>query len=104
MSPISKNSPNNKKKGKRLSKMSEYNNTQQSILKTNNNEDAMSIFSNSIADIKSHSGIRGHSMPTKRANKNISNLYLPNKSIIKSHDKIMIELQKIFGEKEKKCF
>jgi hypothetical protein len=99
MSPINKNSPNNKKKGKRLSKMSEYNISQQSILNTNNNEDAMSIFSSSRADIKSHSGIRGHSMPNKRANKNISNLHFPNKSIIKSHDKIMIELQKLFGEK-----
>ena len=96
MSPINKHSPNNKKKGKRLSKMSEYNISQQSILNTNNNEDAMSIFSSSRAD---NSGIRGHSMPTKRANKNISNLHFPNKSIIKSHDKIMTELQKIFGEK-----
>ena len=99
MSPINKNSEINTNKGKRLTKMSEYNNTQQSILKTNNNEDAMSIFSSSRIDIKSHSVIRGHSMPTKRPNKNSSNLHLPNKSIIKNHDKIMIELQKLFGEK-----
>lgn len=102
MSPINKNSGNNSQKGKRLSKLSkmnEYNNSQQSILKTNNNEDAMSIFSCSRVDIKSHSVIRGHSMPTKRSKKNSSNLHLPNKSIIKSHDKIMIELQKLFGEK-----
>ena len=102
MSPINKNNAINKKKGKRLSKvskMNEFNNTQQSILKTNNNEDAMSIFSSSRVDIKSHCAIRGNSMPTKRSNKNNSNLHLPNKSIIKSHDKIMIELQKLFGEK-----
>ena len=102
MSPINKNNAINKKKGKRLSKvskMNELNNTQQSILKTNNNEDAMSIFSSSRVDIKSHCAIRGNSMPTKRSNKNNSNLHLPNKSIIKSHDKIMIELQKLFGEK-----
>jgi len=102
MSPINKNNAINKKKGKRLSKvskMNEFNNTQQSILKTNNNEDAMSIFSSSRVDVKSHCAIRGNSMPTKRPNKNSSNLHLPNKSIIKSHDKIMIELQKLFGEK-----
>jgi hypothetical protein len=99
MSPINKNSAINKKKGKILSKMSEYNNTQQNILKANNNEDAMSIFSSSRVDIKSPSAIRGHSMPNKRSNKNNSNLHLPNKSLIKSHDKIMIELQKLFGEK-----
>ena len=102
MSPINKNSGNNSKKEKRLSKiskMNEYNNSQQSILKTNNNEDTMSIFSCSRIDVKSHSVIRGHSMPTKRSKKYSSNLHLPNKSIIKSHDKIMIELQKLFGEK-----
>lgn len=99
MSPINKNSAIDKKRGKRLSKMSEYNHTQQSILKTNNNDDDISIFSSSRADIKSHSVIRGHSMPTKRSNKNSSNLRLPNKSVIKNHDKILIELQKLFGEK-----
>ena len=99
MSPINKNSAIDKKRGKRLSKMSEYNHTQQSILKTNNNNDDISIFSSSRADIKSHSVIRGHSMPTKRSNKNSSNLRLPNKSVIKNHDKILIELQKLFGEK-----
>ena len=42
---------------------------------------------------------RGRSMPSKRTNRSQSSLRLPNKSIIKNQDKLMIELQKLFGEK-----
>ena len=38
-------------------------------------------------------------MPTMRSNKSLSNLRFPNKSIIKNQDKVMIELQKLFGDK-----
>ena len=57
-----------------------------------NNCDTLSLASNSR--LETRSCIRGSSMPSKR-----SNLRLPNKSIIKNQDKLIGELQKLFGEK-----
>ena len=42
---------------------------------------------------------RGRSMPNIRKNKNSNNLHFPNKSVIKKQEKILVELQKLFGEK-----
>mgnify|MGYP006873062896 CR=1 FL=1 len=56
------------------------------------NCDTLSLASNSR--LETRSCMRGSSMPSKK-----SNLHLPNKSIIKNQDKLMTELQKLFGEK-----
>ena len=56
------------------------------------NCDTLSLASNSR--LETRSCMRGSSMPSKR-----SNLRLPNKSIIKNQDKLIGELQKLFGEK-----
>ena len=86
---------NNKKL---LSKLKNDNNLlSQRILNINNNE-TISVASTSRCD-KIKSVIRGRSMPTMRQNTSQSILRLPNKSIIKNNDKLMMELQKLFGEK-----
>ena len=56
------------------------------------NCDTLSLASNSR--LETRSCMRGSSMPSKT-----SNLRLPNKSIIKNQDKLIGELQKLFGEK-----
>jgi CCR4-NOT transcription complex subunit 6 len=57
-----------------------------------NNCDNLSLASNSR--LETHSCMRGSSVPSKK-----SNLRLPNKSIIKNQDKLITELQKLFGER-----
>ena len=57
-----------------------------------NNCDTLSLASNSR--IETLSCMRGSSVPSKK-----SKLRLPNKSIIKNQDKLMNELQKLFGER-----
>ena len=57
-----------------------------------NNCDTLSLASNSR--LETHSVMRGSSMPTKKCN-----LRLPNKSVIKNQDKLIAELQKLFGER-----
>ena len=42
---------------------------------------------------------RGRSVPNVRKNRNSSNMHFPNKYIIKKQEKILVELQKLFGEK-----
>ena len=100
MTPISNKSTIIIQKNKKLiSKMknNEFQSSQRSFININNN-DTISLASTSRMDM-SKSFIRGRSMPTVRANKSQSNLHLPNKSIIKNQDKIIMELQKLFGEK-----
>ena len=80
-------------KNKKLLKTNELHFSQTSFSHLNNN-DSISIASTTRLDIS-----RGKSMPSMRQNKNQSNLRLPNKSIIKNQDKVMGELQKLFGEK-----
>ena len=81
---------------KKLTKNNFLHNSNQSFL--DNNIDTISLSSNSRLNI-TRSCIRGRSMPSKSSNKSQSNLHLPNKSIIKNQDKVMIELQKLFGER-----
>ena len=97
MTPISNKTTMKIQKNKKLLKSNEFQLSQSSFLHLNNN-DSISLASTSRMDIsKSH--IRGKSMPSMRSNKSQSNLRLPNKSIIKNQDKLMVELQKLFGEK-----
>lgn len=42
---------------------------------------------------------RGRSVPNIRKSKNSNYLHFPNKSVIKKQEKILVELQKLFGEK-----
>ena len=92
MTPINNKSKisiqNNNNKLKNI----EFSSSKKKLVKNNNNN-------NDNSSISSTSRIRGRSMPNMRTHKSQNNLRLPNKSIIKNKDKIMIELQKIFGEK-----
>ena len=96
MTPINKKSigENNNKK---FFKNNDSHSSQRSFINFNNN-DSISLASTSKIDIPK-SFIRGRSMPPMRSNKSQSNLILPNKSVFKNQDKIIIELQKLFGEK-----
>ena len=62
------------------------------------NNDSISLASTSRLDM-SKSYIRGRSMPSMKSNRSQSNLRLPNKSITKNNDKVILELQKLFGDK-----
>ena len=97
MTPISNKSTIRNQKNQKLLKNSEYHSSQKSSINFNNHY-TISIASSSKIDINK-STIRGRSMPVMRSNKSQSNLRLPNKSIIKNQDKVIIELQKLFGEK-----
>ena len=81
----------------KLIKNSEDHSSQKSFINFNNH-DTISVASSSRIDMNK-SVIRGRSMPAMRSNKSQSNLRLPNKSIIKNQDKVIMELQKLFGEK-----
>ena len=97
MTPISNKTTTNRiLKKNNLLKNNEFHSSQRSFLHFNNN-DSISLASTSRLDISKV--IRGRSMPTMRSNKSLSNLRFPNKSIIKNQDKVMIELQKLFGDK-----
>ena len=63
-----------------------------------NDFDVLSLSSPSRMDGEKHFN-RVKSMPTIRDTKKNSNLHMPNKSLIKKQDKVVIELQKLFGEK-----
>lgn len=67
---------------------------QRSFLNFNNN-DSISLASTSRMDMS----VRGRSMPSMKTNKSMSNLRMPNKSIIKNQEKLIIELEKLFGER-----
>ena len=96
MTPINKKSMG-ENNNKRFFKNIEFHSSQRSFINFNNN-DSISLASTSRMDM-SKSFVRGRSMPPMRLNKSQSNLRLPNKSVIKNQDKIIIELQKLFGEK-----
>jgi CCR4-NOT transcription complex subunit 6 len=81
------------KSPQRIRKLNNSSKNQNSISSFNiKNCDTLSLASNSR--LETRSCMRGSSMPTKK-----SNLHLPNKSIIKNQDKLINELQKLFGEK-----
>ena len=96
LTPINKSSTR-VQNNKRILKHNDFHSTQRSFINFNNN-DTISLASASRIDM-SKSYIRGRSMPSRRPSKMQSNLRLPNKSIIKNQDKIITELQKLFGEK-----
>ena len=93
LTPINNKSKIRAQNNKKLLKNNDFHSSQRSFIHFNNN-DTISLASTSRIDV-SKSYIRGKSMPSIRQ----SNLRLPNKSVIKNQDKIIIELQKIFGEK-----
>ena len=93
MTPIS-----NKTTKKMLNKKNNEFQTSQTSFYHLNQNDSISVASTKRLDI-SRSHTRGRSMPSMRTNRSQSNLRLPNKSIIKNQDKLMNELQKLFGEK-----
>ena len=97
MTPISNKSTIRNQNNQKLIKNSEYHSSQKSFINFNNH-DTISVASSSRIDMNK-SVIRGRSMPAMRSNKSQSNLRLPNKSIIKNQDKVIMELQKLFGEK-----
>jgi CCR4-NOT transcription complex subunit 6 len=81
------------KSPQRIRKLNNSSKNQNSISSFNiKNCDTLSLASNSR--LETRSCMRGSSMPSKK-----SNLHLPNKSIIKNQDKLINELQKLFGEK-----
>ena len=96
MTPINKKSMR-ENNNKRFFKNNEVHSSQRSFINFNNN-DSISLASTSRMDM-SKNFVRGKSMPPMRLNKSQSNLRIPNKSVIKNQDKIIIELQKLFGEK-----
>ncbi len=93
MTPITKKSSINSKKFLK----NNLHSSKRSFLNFNNN-DSISLVSTSRLDM-SKSFVRGRSMPSKRSNRSQSNLRLPNKSVIKNKEKVILELQKLFGEK-----
>ena len=97
MTPISNKSTIRNQNNQKLIKNSEDHSSQKSFINFNNH-DTISVASSSRIDMNK-SVIRGRSMPAMRSNKSQSNLRLPNKSIIKNQDKVIMELQKLFGEK-----
>ena len=95
MTPIS-NKASNRINNKKIFKNNEFHSSQRSFLNFNN--DSISLASTSRLDM-SKSYIRGRSMPSMKSNRSQSNLRLPNKSITKNNDKVILELQKLFGDK-----
>ena len=96
MTPISNKTSMRINNNKKIFKNNEFHSSQRSFINFNN--DSISLASTSRLDI-SKSYIRGRSMPSMKSNRSQSNLRLPNKSITKNQDKIIIELQKLFGDK-----
>ena len=70
-----------------------FHSSQRSFINFNN--DSISLASNSRMEIS----VRGRSMPSMKQNRSMSNLRMPNKSVIKNQDKVIIELEKLFGER-----
>ena len=85
------------KNNKRFFKNKEFHSYQRSFINFNNN-DNISLASTSRIGIPK-SFVLDWSMPRMKLNKSQSNIRLPNKSVIKNQDKIIIELQKLVGEK-----
>ena len=95
MTPIS-NKTSNRINNKKIFKNNEFHSSQRSFLNFNN--DSISLASTSRLDM-SKSYIRGRSVPSMKSNRSQSNLRLPKKSITKNNDKVILELQKLFGDK-----
>ena len=91
MTPINNKSKISIQNNNKLKKI-EFSSSKKILVKNNNNH-------NDNSSISATSRIRGKSMPNMRTNKSQNNLHLPNKSIIKNNDKMIIELQKLFGDK-----
>ncbi len=80
---------------KNLKKNDELHSSRSKIIKTNQND--ITNNNDSSMNISISPCHRGHSVPNIPKNKNY--IRLPNKSIIKKNEKLIVELQKIFGEK-----
>ena len=94
ISPLSKPSPIRFKHTKKLVKNHEFHKSQEKLMLGINNNDSMSLHSNSKIDL-SKSFVHGKTLQLKQSNY----MHFPSKSIIKNQEKVIIELQKLFGDK-----
>ena len=94
ISPLSKPSPIRFKHMKKLVKNREFHKSQDKI-SLNINNDTLSLRSNSKVDMSKSFVHQGKSFQTKSSN----SMHFPTKSVIKNQEKVIIELQKLFGDK-----
>ena len=94
ISPVSKPSPIRFKNKIKIFKNHDFHPTHNNMLFNVNHNDSMSLATNSKIDI-SKSFIQGKSIQGKSLNC----MHFPSKSIIKNQEKVIIELQKLFGDK-----
>ena len=94
ISPLSKPSPIRFKHTRKLAKNHEMHKSQDKLnLKINN--ETMTLRSNSKIDLSKSFVHQGKSLQKKQSNY----LHFPTKSVIKNQEKVIIELQKLFGDK-----
>ena len=96
ISPLSKQSNIKFRQKAKMLKKHGFLSSQRNFTYNINNNDSLSVTSHSKADI-SKSFVNGKSMQEKEATSNY--MHFPSKSIIKSQEKVINELQKLFGEK-----
>ena len=94
ISPLSKQSPIKHKYNKKLIRNHDFHASQEKLLLGINNNDSMSLVSHTKNEL-SKSFIHGKSLQIKQPNY----MHFPSKSIIKNQEKVIIELQKLFGDK-----
>ena len=95
ISPLSKHSPIKLKYRHKLLKKRDFCGSQRSLLLKINNNDSISMTSNSKNEIsKSFINATKTIQP-----KQLSYMHFPGKSIIKNQEKVIIELQKLFGDR-----
>ena len=94
ISPLSKPSPIIFKHKTKVFKNNDFHASQRKLVLNMNNSDSMSVTLNLKRD-SSKSFLNGKSMQEKPTNY----MHFPNKSIIKNQEKVIIELQKLFGDK-----
>ena len=94
ISPLSKPSPIRHIFNKKLMRNQDFHASQEKLLLSINNNDSMTLPSHSKNEL-SKSFIHGKSLQMKQPNY----MHFPSKSIIKNQEKVIIELQKLFGDK-----
>ena len=95
ISPLSKPSPIRIKNKIKNFKNHDFHSSQRNLISTINNSDTLSLASNSKIDL-SKSFLHGKSMQEKSS---ANYMHFPSKSVIKNQEKVIIELQKLFGDK-----
>ena len=95
ISPLSKPSPIRLKNKAKIFKNHDFHSSQRNLISNINNSDSLSLASNSKIDL-SKSFFHGKSMQEKSSS---NYMHFPSKSVIKNQEKVIIELQKLFGDK-----